>query len=121
MSGSLLINGVPVKTPKKFKVSYQTIDADSSGRNANGDMVRDIIAQKVKLELEWGALDDSTASTLLNAIKAKFFTVTYPDAEVGGQATKTFYSGDRSLPSYSWHDKFTKIKWESFTTNFIEK
>ncbi|MCH4169418.1 MAG: hypothetical protein LKF42_09195 [Streptococcaceae bacterium] len=121
MSGSLLINGVSVKTPRKFQVSYQTIDADSSGRNANGDMVRDIIAQKVKIELEWGPLDDTTASTILLAVKTKFFTVTYPDAETGGQVTKTFYSGDRSLPSYSWNDNFSKIKWESFTANFIEK
>ncbi|KSU22678.1 prophage protein [Lactococcus lactis subsp. lactis] len=121
MSGSLSINGVIIKNPKTFKVGYQTIDADSSGRNANGEMVRDIIAQKVKLEIEWGPLDDSTASALLKAIKGEFFTLNYPDAETGGQLTKTFYSGDRSLPSYSWNDKFTKIKWESFSANFIEK
>ncbi|CAM3218442.1 hypothetical protein GHI93_11590 [Lactococcus hircilactis] len=121
MSGSLSINGVIVKNPKTFKVGYQTIDADSSGRNANGEMVRDIITQKVKLEIEWGALDDSTASALLKAIKAVFFTVNYPDAETGTQQTKTFYSGDRSLPSYSWNDKFNQIKWGSFSTNFIEK
>lgn len=119
--GYLKINGATVKIPRKFQVGYQTIDADSSGRNANGEMVRDIIAQKVKLEIEWGPLDDSTASSLLKAIKGEFFTVDYPDAETGGQITKTFYSGDRSLPTYSWNDKFTKIKWESFSANFIEK
>ncbi|MCT3099390.1 DUF6711 family protein [Lactococcus lactis] len=121
MAGSLSINGVVVKNPKTFKVGYQTIDADSSGRNANGEMVRDIITQKVKLELEWGPLDDATASALLKAIKAVFFTVNYPDAETGTQQTKTFYSGDRNLPAYSWSDNFSKIKWSSFTTNFIEK
>lgn len=117
----LRINGVSVKTPQKFQVGYQTIDADSSGRNANGEMVRDIIAQKVKLEIEWGPLDDATASALLKAIKSVFFSVSYPDAETGSQQTKTFYSGDRTLPSYSWNDKFSAIKWQSFSANFIEK
>lgn len=121
MAASLSINGNVVKTPKTFKVNYQTIDADSSGRNADGRMVRDIIAEKVKLEIEWGPLDDVTGRTLLNAIDNSFFSVTYPDAKTGSQVTKTFYSGDRSLPAYSWNDSFSKIKWESFSTNFIEQ
>lgn len=121
MASFLSVNGRIVQTPKTFKVNYQTIDADSSGRNADGKMVRDIIAEKVKLEIEWGPLDDFTAKTLLNAIDSSFFTVTYPDAKTGGQVTKTFYSGDRSLPAYSWHDDFSRIKWESFSTNFIEQ
>lgn len=44
MAGVLQINGVTVKTPKEFSVDISTIDADSSGRNANGEMVRDVIA-----------------------------------------------------------------------------
>lgn len=121
MAGVLKINGSTVQIPKTFKVNYQTIDADSSGRNADGMMVRDVIAEKVKLEIEWGPLNDVTAKTLLNAISGVFFTVEYPDAKTGGQQSKIFYSGDRSLPSYSWNDSFSKIKWESFATNFIER
>lgn len=117
----LKINGNTVKFPQEFSVNYQTIDADTSGRNANGRMVRDIITQKVKLELKWGPLSDADASILLKAIKSEFFTVTYPDAETGALATKTFYSGDRSLPAYSWHSKLSKVKWASFSTNFIEQ
>ena len=51
MSAELQFNGVTVKTPKEFSVSISTIDADSSGRNANGEMVRDVIAQKTKLNI----------------------------------------------------------------------
>ena len=51
MSAELQFNGVTVKTPKEFSVSISTIDADSSGRNANGEMVRDVIAQKTKRSL----------------------------------------------------------------------
>lgn len=121
MSGYLEINGVSVKTPQKCTVGLQTIDADSSGRNAKGKMVRDVITQKVKIELEWGSLSDSEISIILTKVKANFFSVTYPDPEVGGMATKTFYVGDRTAPSYSWHDKYKAMKWQGLSMNFIEQ
>ncbi|MBO0476162.1 hypothetical protein DOK76_03710 [Vagococcus sp. DIV0080] len=121
MTSNLLINGVEVKPPQDFNVTYNTIDADSSGRNANGDMVRDVITQKVKLELKWGPLNDSEASNILTAVKKAFFTVNYPDPESGKQETKTFYCGDRSLPAYSWNKKFKQIKWQNLSLNLIER
>lgn len=121
MSGNLKINGVAVKPPQEFNVTYNTIDADSSGRNANGDMVRDVITQKVKLECKWGPLSDSEASSILSNMKSSFFTIEYPDAESGKQVTKTFYCGDRSLGAYSWNDKYKQAKWSSLATNFIER
>ncbi len=121
MSGLLKINGVLVKTPKKFGVGIQTIDADSSGRNAAGMMCRDIIASKVKLELEWPPMSDFEAAQILSKIRGAFFSVEYPDPETTRQETKIFYCGDRSLDSYSWNGLFEKIKWQGLSTNFIEK
>lgn len=118
MAGNLQINGVTIKTPKKFFSGLNAIDGES-GRNANGDMIRDYIVTKMKLELEWGPLTDSEISTILKAVMTPFFQVTYPDPLEGGQATKTFYVGDRSAPAYSWHDKLPK--WEGLTMNFIER
>ena len=121
MSGNLKINGVTVKPPQDFNVTYNTIDADSSGRNANGDMVRDIITQKVKLECKWGPLSDLEVSSILKAVKNKFITIEYPDPEEGKQMSKTFYAGDRTAPSYSWNNKFEKAKWNGLSMNFIER
>lgn len=121
MSGSLAINGSTVKAPKEFSVGLQDIDADSSGRNASGQMVRDVITKKVKLEMKWGSLSDSEISSLLKAVDGKFFSVTYPDPKVGGQSTKTFYAGDRTSPSYSWNDKYKSMKWEGLSMNFVEQ
>lgn len=121
MAGTLSIAGNRVKEPKEFSVAYQTIDSDTSGRNANGEMVRDIIAEKVKLECKWGPLSDDEIKVILSNINSAFFTVNYPDAKTGGQVTKTFYCGDRSAPSYSWNDKFKQLKWEGLSVNFIEK
>ncbi len=121
MSGNLKINGVAVKPPQEFSVGLQDIHADSSGRNANGDMVIDIIAAKVKIELKWGPLSDIEISTILKSIDSPFFSIEYPDPKVGGQITKTFYKGDRTTPSYSWNDKFKQVKWNGLVVNFIER
>lgn len=121
MSGNLKINGVAVKPPQEFSVGLQDIHADSTGRNANGDMVIDIIAAKVKLDCKWGPLSDSEISTILKSIDGTFFTIEYPDPKVGGQASRTFYKGDRTTPSYSWNDKFKSAKWNGLSVNFIER
>lgn len=121
MSGTFKINGVAVKTPKKVGISYNKIAADSSGRDAAGFMHIDYIATKTKLEVEWGPMSDFEVSRILSLIKQTFFTIEYPDAEQGRQVTKTFYSGDPNLDSYSWNNKFEQIKWAGLSTNFIER
>lgn len=121
MAGVLQINGVTVKTPKEFSVDISSIDADSSGRNANGEMVRDVIAQKTKLTIKWGPLSDSEISDILQRINQPFFVVIYPDPQIGRQRSKTFYAGDPTMPSYSWNDKFQEMKWENLSVNLIEK
>lgn len=120
MSGYLRIGGSSVKPPRNFTATVQTIDADSSGRNANGDMIRDVITRKIKLDCEWGPLSDSEISLLLNAVEPTFFSVTYPDPK-DGMVTKIFYVGDRSAPSYSWNNKYSALKWEGLSMNFIER
>ena len=121
MDEYLSIGGATVKAPQELGVSYQTIDADTSGRNASGKMVRDIIAEKVKLEAKWGPLSDVEISAILNAVDASFFEVSYPNPKTGNIATKTFYVGDRSAPLYSWNEKFGAIKWQGLSMNFIEE
>ena len=121
MAGYLQIGGATVKAPKEFSVGYQTIDSDSSGRNASGNMVRDIISEKVKLDCQWGPLSDAEISSILSKVSGSFFSVTYPDAKTGGLATKTFYVGDRTAPSYSWNDLFQSAKWSGLSMNFIEQ
>lgn len=121
MSGILKINGQTVRYPKEYSVGIQAIDADSSGRNANGEMVRDVIAEKIKLTMKWGPLSDSEVSSILQAVKSNFFQVEYPDPLIGRQRVKTFYVGDRTAPSYSWNGKFEELKWEGLEMNFIEQ
>lgn len=114
---SLIINGVTVVAPKSFKVSISDVDGET-GRNARGDMVRDRVAVKRKLECEWGLLSQAEMSALLTAVKSEFFTVSYPDPEVG-IISRTFYVGDRSAPAYSWANNLKP--WSGLSMNFIER
>lgn len=114
---NLLINGAAVVAPKSFQVGIQDVDGET-GRNANGDMVRDRITTKRKLECEWGALSQSEAYQILNAVSGVFFSVSYPDP-IEGQTTKTFYVGDRTSPSYTFTNKFKP--WSGLKFNLIER
>lgn len=114
------INGAAIATPKSFQASISDIDGESN-RNANGELLRDRIATKRKLELEWGPLSDTEISTLLNAVKDVFFECTFPDPQEGGSKTCTMYVGDRSAPAYMYDERSKEMKWTSLKMNFIEK
>ena len=112
------IKGVAIAAPKSFQVQISDIDGESN-RNANGELIRDRIATKRKLELEWGPLSDSEISTILKAVKDVFFEVKFPDPQEGKILTKTMYVGDRTAPMYTYINN--EAKWQNLKMNFIEK
>lgn len=114
----LNINGVDVKTPSKFQVDVSDIDGETT-RNAKGELVRDRIAVKRKLNCTFPPMTQAEMSTLLNAVSDIFFTVTYLDPMSGVQ-TKTMYVGDRSAPMFRYGTG-SNVMWESLSMNFIEK
>lgn len=111
------VNGVDIATPKVFEVSISDLDGESN-RNANGDLIRDRIAVKRKINLEWQPLSQLEMQTLLNTVSSVFFTVTFPDPQ-SGMITKTMYVGDRTAPAYQYKDG--AVKWSGLKMNFIEK
>lgn len=111
------INGVQIATPKTYEVTVSDLDGESN-RNAKGELIRDRIAVKRKLNLEWGPLTQTEIQTLLNSVSDVFFTVTFPDPELG-MITKTMYVGDRTAPAYQFVNG--EIKWQGLKMNFIEK
>lgn len=114
----LKINGVVIATPSVFSVDISDVDGETS-RNARGDMIRDRVATKRKLNCEWPALSMGEISTLLQSVKDVFFTVEYPDPMQGASITKTFYVGDRQMPVYMI--KGGQVVWEGLKMNFIER
>ena len=112
------VNGVAMPTPKSFTVNISDLDGESN-RNANGDLIRDRIATKRKLEIEYPPLDPSDISLILKAISPVFISVEYPDPQEGGFITKTMYAGDKSSPMYSIING--QPKWSGLKFNLIEK
>lgn len=113
----LKINGVAIATPKTYEVTVQDLDGETN-RNADGGLIRDRIAVKRKINLEWPPLTQAEISTLLTAVSGVFFTVTFPDPQLG-MVTKTMYVGDRTSPAYQF--KNGEVKWSGLKMNFIEK
>ena len=113
----LNINGVAVVSPKPYEVLLGDIDGETN-RNANADVVRDRIATKRKINLEWGPLTQSEISKLLTSVSDVFFTATFIDPQLG-VTKKTFYVGDRTDPDYSYVNG--EIQWKGLKMNFIEK
>lgn len=117
-------NGNPVYTPfpTPVEVAYtlSTMDASSSGRNQSGLMFRDVIANKVKIQVKWGPLSESQMSTILNLVDAPFFDLRYPDAKLGAKRIMTCYVGDRSTPMYR-QDSDSSWKWKDLSISFIER
>lgn len=111
------INGVAIATPKTFEVTVSDLDGESS-RNANGQLIRDRLAVKRKITLEWPTLTQAESSRLLNAVADAFFTVEFPDPQLG-IISKTMYVGDRTTPAYSCVKGI--IKWSGLKMNFIER
>lgn len=119
MANLLVINGVVQKTPSKFEVNINDIDGQTT-RNANGQLIRDRIATKRKIELDFPPMTQTEISTLLTAVTNEFFSVTYLDP-ILGMTTKTFYVGDRSTPLYRFGTGGSEVLWENLKMNFVEQ
>lgn len=114
---NLTINGVAVAAPVSLEVNLQDLDAETSGRNILGTMMRDRIAGgKRKVNLKWGPLDDSQIAAILNAVSPVFFPVSYPDP-ISGQKSITAYVGDRSAALLD----YSSGKWLGLSFNLIER
>ena len=104
MGSPILINGKEIKCPSTFGYTRQDFDLDSGRSAVTGELARQRICTKVSLDLTWnaGAMDVQSMATLLQAVDAVFFQVTYFDIHDGAMRTSTFYVGDRTATMYSY-------------------
>ena len=117
------INGTALaRPPMTVTPSYNDLSSENSGRNAAGEMLKDRIATKVKLELEWSGLTASQAASILTAILTDiFFSVTYQDPKTNANRTITCYAGDPQL-EVAYIDPITnKPFYRSMKISLIQK
>ncbi len=118
----LQINKMNIADPQTLTWDIYDLDSeDGAGRNQLGEMFRDRVAVKRKLNCTWGPLEPYKMSVLLKAMQDVFFTLRYPDAIDGTYREGTFYVGDRSVPLYVWNQEKGMYLWEGLKANFIER
>ena len=115
----LRVNQVAIKDPIDYQVSISDIDA-SATRNAYGDLTRDRVATKYKVESTWNGLLPEEMAELLQAVKDEFFTVEFYNPYTSTFDERVMYVGDRSAPLAFAKEDGT-YAWQSLSMNFIER
>lgn len=115
----LKINGTDVShLVKGMKIGYETLVAENSGRNANGDTVLDVINHKIKVYVTFRPMDDHDMKTLLATFEDYVIPVTFRNSKTGTDKTITCYTGTPE-PDYYWIQG-NSVLYKEFQLNFIE-
>jgi hypothetical protein len=115
----LKINGTDIShIVKGLKIGYETLVADNSGRNANGDTVLDVINKKVKVYATFRPMDGTEMLNFLNLIEDYVVNVSYLDSKTNTIKTATCYTGTPE-PDYYWIQG-SNVLYKEFNLNFIE-
>ena len=121
MGTILKVNGVFIKDPSSLEFQLYDLDSEEgSGRNQQGDMLRDRIATKRKLVCQFPPMFQEETAELLQAVNGVFMEVEFPDPSLGTRTTMTCYVGDRTMPMYTIR-KDGKILYQNVNFNFIER
>lgn len=113
----LTVDGVDIPTPTDYVVDYEEIS--KAERNANGLMIKEVIAYKYKLNLTWKQLTQNEMNKLMNVKNKNFFDVSFIDM-YGRRVSKTFYAGTPNAKGMEY--KNNKIQyWLDVKMNFIER
>lgn len=119
MSNYLLLNDVDVSDlVKSLRIGYEVLQSDSAGRNANGDMVIDIVARKVKIYVTFRAMDNTEMTRVLEAIRNYVFRVEYLDPKTNTNVTVQCYPGTPEPEYYCILDN--RVLYKEMSLNFIQ-
>lgn len=113
------INGVDFSNlVSGLKVGYETLVSDSSGRNAAGDTVIDVINRKRKVYVTLRHTTKDEMISFLMAIKDYVVNISFLDPEFNVLTTITTYTGTPEPEYYTIQPTMTIYK--PMSLNFIE-
>lgn len=116
------INNVTIPNPKTMVWGQYDLSSEATSRNLLGEMLKDIVATKVRVDLEWDPLTPAQASAILTAITAGvYMNVTYPDPKAGAEITKVMYVGDRESSALKYSNINGMEYWTGIKFGLIEK
>lgn len=107
-------------TPSKFEYTFIDVDKDS-GRNDNGEMERNRVAQKVKLTISWNAQRSNIHIPMMKILQSlpPFFYCEYPDPNGSMKVIKA-YRGDIKSDMYHY-DSVTDTIYKQTNTSIIQR
>ena len=116
----IMINDIELPNPSEMAVTISDYDAssDTVGRNSQGELFRDRVCVKRKIDLVWKVLTAEEMSLILNAVEDVFFQVSYYDPK-DGQKTITGYVGDRTPSLYTFSS--LGILYKDFAMSITER
>ena len=122
--GVFKLNGTPIKNPTTFSIENYTLT--KSTRVANGDMVMDFVANKLKFSFGYEAIDSRDMNTILDilwkqlAITRKCFVeLTYYEDGSDAAQTATVYAG--ALPRKLHRGNGKLWVWKDVSFSLIER
>ena len=98
---SFRINGIGFKA-KTFKISWESLAADDSGRTLDGVMHIYWVRRNVrKIEITMPPCEYYTIQTLVNLVQGKEYNLTYWDPVSNGSKTIRVYTSNSQTDMYS--------------------
>lgn len=110
--------GYTLKTPSTYYPEQQIIE--NSNRNANGKLIREIIAYKQKLNMTWNAMTDDEIAVLSTLRKLGAFDCEYFDIETKVYKTISCYCGNITATPIKTDNNGAVTLWSNVSANFIE-
>ena len=110
--------GENIPSPSSVQIGIKDQDQDSD-TNAQGEVERNRIAIKRTLSIEWGPLEWSEISKILQLVSDVYVKVNYPDPQTGKYEIKTFYVGDR--PTLVALQDGNTLLWTGLKFEMVEK
>lgn len=114
----LTFDNVDLKDPSAMQWSLQRVSSPDAGRTLDAVMHVEQVAQKRKLEVSWSNITASEAAAIIQAANPETIQVRYFDYLDNQYETRTFYTGDREIPVYTFQNNKKIVSSVSF--NLIE-
>jgi len=107
--------------PAKMVWNVYDLDAGgTTGRTITGKMLRDRVAVKEKLEMEFPPMEASDFTEMLSLVSGQSFQCRYYSLKTGGVRVAEMYVGDRTGSAYYNYERTNKDIYTDVKFNFIE-
>jgi hypothetical protein len=114
--------GKALPPPDENGITLELQPVDNAERNANGDLMIEEVALKIKVSVQWSKLNGEAAHTIMSTLKNnRSGSLTYYDIAEGEIVTKPVYYGAGAKGSYVLYDDDLKAqRYSALTVSFIE-